>query len=50
MRIKINDKIFVTPREYAEMNDLCIKSIYNKIHRGNLETKRILGKLLVRLS
>jgi len=49
-RIKVDNKIFVGPREYAEINNLCIKTVYNRVKEGKIETKHVLGRLLIRLS
>jgi len=40
----------MTLEEFVNANDITIRTVYNRIKKGKLEAKRVLGKLLIRVS
>lgn len=45
----MNNKTYVSPEEYAGKYDVSLKTVYNKIKRGELKTKRFFKKTLIEL-
>jgi len=45
--IKINDKKYLTIKEYSAANGVTVQTIYNRIKDKTLSTKKILDKTLI---
>ena len=46
--IKIKDKIYYTPQEYADRHMVTIQTVYNWIKDKRLEVKKLMDKTFVR--